>query len=337
MKLGIDQPARRRPQQQRNALQHAQHGDRRDDRVDAGEAHHPAIRRADRSPASRQPAMPERQLRRSHGGADDEGGEHHRHAHHRADRNVEAAHQQHVELRHGDQRQRRRGKQYVAQVDRGQEDVRLQRRVEADQRRQRQQEAAAGSTICCCRPTASRRRGAAGSAARVRAFGRQRLPGHQEGRDDVFLGHLVAGQLADDAAAREHQDAVADAGELQRVGGIDDAAGAVGHLGADRAVDVEAGAGIDALRRLVDQHDVGAIGEAAGQHRLLLVAAGEAADRLLQARRHDAVFAHQRARPRRAPCGPRRGRRWRSGRAPAASCSRARRARGIPIPTSGRR
>ena len=199
------------------------------------------LTRADQSPASRQPAMPERQLRRPHVGGDDEGGEHHRQAHHRADRNVEAAHQQHVELRHGDQRQRRGREQDVAKVDRGQEDVRLRRRVGADQRRQRQQEAERDPPFAAAGRQRLEDAVKQASAARS-ARSAQRLPGHQEGRDDVLLGHVGAGQLADDAAARKHQHAVANAGELQRIGRIDDAAPALGRLGADGAVDLEAGA-----------------------------------------------------------------------------------------------
>ncbi len=115
-----------------------------------------------------------------------------------------------------------------------------------------------------------------------------RVARRQEGGDDVLLGHLRAGKLADDAPAREDQHAIANSRKFQRVGGVDDAGRALRHLAADGPVDVEPRPGIDALRRLVDQHDFGVVEEAARQHGLLLVAAGKSADRLIEARRHDA-------------------------------------------------
>ena len=122
---GIDETARRRPKQQRDALQDAQHGDRGDHRIDTGIANHPAIDRPDGKPGEQAADKPQRQLRRPDAGCDNEGSEHDGEAHHRADRNVETAHQQHVELRYGDQRQGGGRQQDVAKVDRGQEDIRL--------------------------------------------------------------------------------------------------------------------------------------------------------------------------------------------------------------------
>ena len=44
------------------------------------------------------------------------------------------------------------------------------------------------------------------------------VPRREERRDDPLLGDLASDEFADDAAAREDEDAVAEAGELQRVG-----------------------------------------------------------------------------------------------------------------------
>ena len=70
-----------------------------------------------------------------------------------------------------------------------------------------------------------------------------------------------------------------------RVGGVDDAGRAACGLGADGAVDVETRLGVDALGRFVDQHRLGLVEEAARQDGLLLVAAGQSPDRLVEGRR----------------------------------------------------
>ena len=125
-------------------------------------------------------------------GGDDEGSEHHGQAHHRADRDVEAAHQQHVELRHGDQRQRRGRQQDMAEVERGQEDVRLRCGVSRRPEPSARAGSRAGSTICCCRRQAFRRRDATASAACRCASARRASLRRQEGRDDVLLGDVGA-------------------------------------------------------------------------------------------------------------------------------------------------
>ena len=65
-------------------------------------------------------------------------------------------------------------------------------------------------------------------------------------------------ELADDAAAREHQHAVAKARQLHRVRGIDTQATPLIRLGANGAIDIEARVGVDALGGLVDQQRFGA-------------------------------------------------------------------------------
>ena len=110
----------------------------------------------------------------------------------------------------------------------------------------------------------------------------------EEARDDILFRCLLAGQLADDPAARKHQHPVANAGQLLGVRGIDDAAAVLADIFADRHVNVVPRAGIDALGRLVDQQHLGVGAEAAGEHGFLLIAAGEAEDGLLLGRGDDA-------------------------------------------------
>jgi hypothetical protein len=80
----------------------------------------------------------------------------------------------------------------------------------------------------------------------------------EEGPDDPLLRHLVARELGHDLPAREHEHPVADARQLLCVRGVDDAGAALGDVLADGLVDLVAGAGVDALRRLVDQEGAGA-------------------------------------------------------------------------------
>ena len=107
------------------------------------------------------------------------------------------------------------------------------------------------------------------------------------GVDDLLLGHLVALERRDRLAARHHDHAVAEPFELLRVaGGDDDGDAAGGDLSQD-AVDLGAGADVDALRRLVGDEDR-RLGEHRPRHHdLLLVAAGERRDRRLERRRLD--------------------------------------------------
>ena len=228
----------------------------------------------------------------AHLGGDDEGGEHDRQAHQRADRDVEAAHHQHVELRHGDQRQRRGREQDVADVERRQEDVglrtrrsRRRRASAATQEGQRHPPlvAAAGDDLAeRCRARASRRRSSAPSLRAARATS---LRGEERG-DDALLADLAAASASrmmrprEKTSTRSQMPASSSASDELTM----QATPCVG-LGADGAVDVEARLGVDALGRLVDEHDLGAVQEAPRQHRLLLVAAGEAADRLVERRR----------------------------------------------------
>ncbi len=89
--------------------------------------------------------------------------------------------------------------------------------------------------------------------------------------------------LLDDAPARHDDDAVAQPGELERVARLDDGGDAFVRLRAQRLVDVEARADVDALRRLLGEDDLDVSAqERADERHLLLVAAGERLDRLLR-------------------------------------------------------
>ena len=107
---------------------------------------------------------------------------------------------------------------------------------------------------------------------------------------DRLAGRLVAvvvRHLADDAEAVHDQDAVGERDHLRHVAGDEDDRDAAGGDLADQLVEVGLGLDVDADRRLVDDQDVGIGGEPLGDRHLLLVAAGEVADRLAERRRAD--------------------------------------------------
>ena len=81
-------------------------------------------------------------------------------------------------------------------------------------------------------------------------------------------------------------DAVAQPGELDRIARLDDDCGAFVGLGAQRVVDVEASADVDALGGLVGQDHVELAAEERAQQRdLLLIAAGQVLRGLFDRRR----------------------------------------------------
>src|SRR5712692_32456 len=88
----------------------------------------------------------------------------------------------------------------------------------------------------------------------------------------IELGMVdAAGNLLGDAAGAEHQDAVGQLRQLQRVGrGEEDGGAAAGDL-AQPAIDLSLGADVDAPCRVVEQQQLGFGGQPAGDQRLLLV------------------------------------------------------------------
>ena len=139
-KIVIDRAERRGPEIERDALHDAQRRDGGDHRIDADERHEDAIDDADDHTDEKTERRAERDqartdLVRNQEGRDDDG-----QAHHRTDRNVEPAHHQHVELGDGDQRERRRREQDMPDVEPGQKDVGLHRRIGAHGERQQAQQ-----------------------------------------------------------------------------------------------------------------------------------------------------------------------------------------------------
>ena len=111
--------------------------------------------------------------------------------------------------------------------------------------------------------------------------------GADRGLDDLLLRHLVTLERRDGVAAGHHDHAVAQSLELLRVTRTDDYRHATtGDLPQD-AVDLGAGADVDALCRLV-RNEERRLGEhRARHHDLLLVSAGERGNRRLEGRRLD--------------------------------------------------
>ena len=87
----------------------------------------------------------------------------------------------------------------------------------------------------------------------------------------------VAGVVVEDAAVGDDEHAVGEAEHLLDLARHHDDRGAGVGEAADEGVDLGAGADVDAAGRLVEQQHPGAVHEPAGEHDLLLVAAGEGA------------------------------------------------------------
>ena len=105
--------------------------------------------------------------------------------------------------------------------------------------------------------------------------------------DDAQLVELVAGDLLDDLAPGHDEHPIAQPGELDGVARLDEQRRPAVRAGAQRLVDVEAGADVDALRRLVGEDHRRLLEEAARHRDLLLVPPGEELDRLLERWRPD--------------------------------------------------
>ena len=224
------------------------------------------------------------------------------------DRHVETADEQHVQLGHRDQGERRGRQQHVPPVERGEEGIGLTGRVGADQDDQKEEEAERRPPLIAGErepPDISHESEACGRFGRRRGrsggFRRSSHTRRQERRNDVLLAHLVAHQLLDEVSAREHQHPIAETRELQRVRRIDDEGGAAVGLGPDRLINIEARGRIHALGRLVDQHNPGAMQEAPRQHALLLIAARKGDDGLIEGCGDDVEFFDHLARARPLP------------------------------------
>ena len=94
-------------------------------------------------------------------------------------------------------------------------------------------------------------------------------------RHDSLLGDLVTRTLFNDMAPRHDDHPVAQALELHGIRRQHDDRDARGGEIAQERVDVHAGAGVDALGRVLDEEHLRVAEAPAGQQDLLLVAAGE--------------------------------------------------------------
>src|ERR1700723_2200801 len=95
------------------------------------------------------------------------------------------------------------------------------------------------------------------------------------GRGDQIVVHAATGDLVGDLPAPQDQHPMAQPDEFLVVGRDDDYGGAVGGGLVDELVDVRLGADVHALGRLVEDEHLGFHPQPAGQHHLLLVAAGQ--------------------------------------------------------------
>ena len=101
-----------------------------------------------------------------------------------------------------------------------------------------------------------------------------RVPDAGGGRgEQIFDRQVGGGEFGDDAAAVEHQRAVADLGDLLEIGRHDHDRGARLESHVEQPVDLGLGADIDAGGRILEDVDLRAEVQPAPDHDLLLVAA----------------------------------------------------------------
>src|SRR5262245_59612829 len=104
---------------------------------------------------------------------------------------------------------------------------------------------------------------------------------------------LRAIERGGDAALAHRQHAVAEAGELAEIAGIEQRAAPAGDAIANELVDLHLGGDVDPLRRFVEQQHDDAPRQPFRQDHLLLIAAGERAGRQLRPARTDVEERHQ--------------------------------------------
>src|SRR5260221_1550275 len=110
---------------------------------------------------------------------------------------------------------------------------------------------------------------------------------------DVLLRQLRPRQMPGDASLSHHIGAVADMADFDLFGRDHQRRRAFGDQPVDQGEDLGLGADVDAARRLVENEQFGAGREPFSDHDLLLIAAGQQADRLPRARRRDPDLADQ--------------------------------------------
>ncbi len=97
----------------------------------------------------------------------------------------------------------------------------------------------------------------------------------------------LSGSLVDDLSFAHDEDPVGQAEHLLHLAGHHDDCQTAGSERANQRIDLAAGADVDAAGRLVEQQHPAVAQQPAGQHDLLLVAAGERAHRPVDSRRPD--------------------------------------------------
>ena len=132
------------------------------------------------------------------------------------------------------------------------------------------------------------RGGRRGVCAWTRRRSTRRSHGAGDCAHDGLKVDVGAGEFADEGAVAQHRDAIADGDEFLKLRGGDEHGEALGGEAADQRHDLGMGADVDAARRLVQDEHARVGDQRPRQHRLLLVAARELADRLFRVRRGDA-------------------------------------------------
>ena len=188
-------------------------------------------------------------------------------------------HQHRNGLPERDEAQRRRQHQDVVDVERRKEVGVLREDIEAEQAGDERQRNGGRIVRLQKMPPSAR------SARLARALGALARVGFggDGGGDDLGFDDVLAGQGRRDAAARHHHHLIAQALQLRSVGGIDDDRRAGARDLAQDAVDLEARADVDALRRFVRHDEAGLAQQRPRHHHLLLVAARKRQDRRFEA------------------------------------------------------
>ena len=186
----------------------------------------------------------------------------------RADRQVDGADENGGELRARQEGEDAEERQHALDAERRQE-IAVQRLRAADDDRGEHREHQRGKMVARQELVSAPAGAPRGGRARAR-HGRGEI-GFGDGR----VGDCSARELIDDAAAGEDQHAIAEAFELDAVGGGDQHRHALIGKRAQALVDFAARADVDALGRLVDQEHRRLRRDLASEQRLLLIAAGQ--------------------------------------------------------------
>ena len=104
-------------------------------------------------------------------------------------------------------------------------------------------------------------------------------------RDDRLLAELIRVQFGGDPSLSHDEHAVGQPDDLGQLGRDDDDGFAFGRQLLDQTVNLRLGSDVDSAGRLVEEEDLRARRDPAGDDRLLLVAAAEQADRPVDLKR----------------------------------------------------